>query len=65
VKGKIIKFFRFRGFGFIAPEDGDEEIFFHISNYPNFESPEIGVEVEFEIEMTDKGKAAINIQEIS
>ena len=34
MKGKVIKYFSFRGFGFINPEGSSEEIFFHVSNYP-------------------------------
>jgi len=62
MKGKIIKYFSFRGFGFINPEDSKEEIFFHVSNFPELVQPEIGNEVEFEMNETPKGKEAIKIQ---
>jgi len=62
MKGKIIKYFSFRGFGFINPENSKEEIFFHVSNFPELVPPEIGNEVEFEINETPKGKEATNIQ---
>ena len=62
MKGKIIKYFSFRGFGFINPENSKEEIFFHVSNFPELVQPEIGNEVEFEINETPKGKEATNIQ---
>ena len=62
MKGKIIKYFSFRGFGFINPENSKEEIFFHVSNFPEQVPPEIGNEVEFEINETPKGKEATNIQ---
>jgi len=62
MKGKIIKYFSFRGFGFINPEDSKEEIFFHVSNFPELIPPEIGNEVEFEMNETPKGKEAIKIQ---
>jgi len=62
MKGKIIKYFSFRGFGFINPEGSSEEIFFHVSNFPEFIQPEIGNEIEFEINETPKGKEAIKIQ---
>jgi cold shock CspA family protein len=61
MKGEIIKYFSRRGFGFIAPEDSEEEIFFHVSNYPEQVQPEIGKDVEFELIETPKGKEATNI----
>ncbi len=62
MKGKIKKYFSFRGFGFIAPENSQEEIFFHVSNYPELVQPEIGKDVEFELIETPKGKEATNIK---
>jgi len=62
MKGKIIKYFSFRGFGFIAPEDSKDEIFFHVSSYPEEAQPEIGKEVEFELIETPKGKEATKIE---
>jgi len=61
MKGKIVKYFSRRGFGFIALEDSDGEIFFHISNYPEQLEPEIGKDVEFEVIETPKGKEATKI----
>ncbi len=62
MKGKIIKYFSFRGFGFIAPEDSKDEIFFHVSSYPEQAQPEIGKNVEFELIETPKGKEATKIE---
>jgi cold shock CspA family protein len=62
MKGKIKKYFSFRGFGFIAPENSQEEIFFHVSNYPELVQPEVGKDVEFELIETPKGKEATNIK---
>jgi cold shock CspA family protein len=62
MKGKIIKYLSFRGFGFIAPENSQEEIFFHVSNYPELVQPEIGKDVEFELIEAPKGKEATNIK---
>jgi cold shock CspA family protein len=62
MNGKIIKYFSRRGFGFISPENSQEEIFFHVSNYPELVQPEIGKDVEFELIETPKGKEATNIQ---
>ena len=57
-----MKYFSYRGFGFITPEDSKDEIFFHVSNYPELNTPEIGVELEFELIETPKGKEASNIR---
>lgn len=62
MKGKIIKYFSFRGFGFIAPEDSQDEVFFHVSSYPEVAQPEIGKDVEFELIETPKGKEATKIE---
>ncbi len=62
MNGKIIKYFSRRGFGFISPENSQEEIFFHVSNYPEQVQPEIGKGVEFELIETPKGKEATKIK---
>jgi len=62
MNGRIVKYFSRRGFGFIAPEGSQDEIFFHVSNYPELVQPEIGKDVEFEVIETPKGKEAKNIK---
>ncbi len=62
MKGKIIKYFSRRGFGVIAPDDSQDEIFFHVSNYPELVQPEIGNDVEFVLIETPKGKEATKIE---
>ena len=62
MKGKIIKYFSRRGFGFIAPEGSQDEVFFHVSNYPELVQPEIGKDVEFVLIETPKGKEATKIE---
>jgi cold shock CspA family protein len=62
LKGKIKKYLSYRGFGFIEIEDSEDDIFFHISNYPRTALPATGQDVEFELIETPKGKEANNIQ---
>ena len=62
MKGKIKKYLSYRGFGFIEIEDSDDDLFFHISNYPKTALPATGQDVEFELIETTKGKEAKNIQ---
>ena len=62
MNGKIVKYFSRRGFGFISPVDSQDEIFFHVSSYPEQVEPEIGKDVEFEVIDTPKGKEAKKIK---
>ncbi len=54
-----------KGFGFIAPEDGSKDIFFHATSLQDqsvrFDSLQVGQKVAFEIENSDKGPKAINV----
>ncbi|MDP6048740.1 MAG: cold shock domain-containing protein [Candidatus Bathyarchaeota archaeon] len=61
MNGKIVKYFSRRGFGFITPENSQDEIFFHVSNFPEEAPPEIGQSVGFELIETPKGNEAKNI----
>ncbi|MDP6458971.1 MAG: cold shock domain-containing protein [Candidatus Bathyarchaeota archaeon] len=61
MNGKIVKYFSRRGFGFITPENSQNEIFFHVSNFPEEAQPEIGQSVGFELIETPKGNEAKNI----
>jgi uncharacterized membrane protein YsdA (DUF1294 family)/cold shock CspA family protein len=46
-----------RGFGFIAPTQGDQEIFFHIKAYNGRGArPEVGQAVIFDVELNPDGK---------
>lgn len=61
--GKIKKLVRDRGFGFISGSDG-REVFFHQSGLVGmvFDSLQEGTEVEFDVEKSDKGPRAVNVQ---
>lgn len=57
IDGKLAKWNDDRGFGFILPTHGGQEIFAHISAFPNDEQrPKIGEPVSFEIEIDKLGK---------
>jgi CspA family cold shock protein len=53
-----------KGFGFIKPENGEKDIFFHTNSLVDITFDEIqeGDVVTFEVEETEKGKNAINVQ---
>ncbi|MCC5674552.1 cold-shock protein [Kocuria rhizophila] len=56
-----------KGFGFIAPEDGSDDVFAHFSgiNSGGFRSLNEGGKVEFEVQQGDRGLQATNISVIS
>jgi len=53
-----------RGFGFITPDEGDKDVFFHAKDLVEVEFDELqeGDAVTFDIEEGPKGPAAANVQ---
>lgn len=53
-----------KGFGFITPDEGGEDLFAHFSaiNMPGFKTLKEGQRVSFEVTTGQKGKQASNIQ---
>ena len=61
----IVKWFNdSKGFGFITPDEGGEDLFAHFSaiNMNGFKSLAEGQKVSFEVTTGPKGKQALNIQ---
>ena len=53
-----------RGFGFIAPTQGDQEVFFHVTACNGREArPEVGQAVSFEVELNSDGKKRARLVE--
>lgn len=59
-----IKTLRDRGFGFITPEGGEKDVFFHATEVKGiaFEDLKEGMKVTFDMADSDKGPKAVNIQ---
>jgi CspA family cold shock protein len=66
-QGLVKWFSRVKGYGFIAPNDGGEDLFVHYSavqgqGYRNLEN---GQRVEFSVEHSAKGLQAVNVVGLS
>jgi CspA family cold shock protein len=65
VYGTIKKVMKDKGFGFIVPDDGSEDIFFHRSRLAPkvyFEDLREGTEVQFDVRPGEKGRQAFNVR---
>ena len=63
--GTIKKIVTDKGFGFIVPDDGGDEVFFHRSKQAPrviFEDLRPGDEVEFQVTKGEKGPQAFNLK---
>jgi CspA family cold shock protein len=63
--GTIKKIIKDKGFGFITPDEGNEDVFFHSSRLSPkmyFEDLREGDEVEFQVRPGDKGPQAFDIK---
>ena len=60
-KGTVIRFDLKRAYGFIKPRNRGKEIFVHRNNIADDQPLFKGQEVEYTVEKTDKGPAAINV----
>lgn len=60
----IIREIKDRGFGFITPENGGKDIFFHSSNCTGVQFNELkaGDAVTYDVEESEKGPNAVNVQ---
>ena len=62
--GTIKKVIKDKGFGFIVPDDGSDDVFFHRSRVERvqFEDLREGDKVEFQVRPGEKGPQAFNVK---
>jgi CspA family cold shock protein len=63
--GTIKKIMSDKGFGFITPDDGSDDVFFHRSRLAEklrFEDLREGEEVQFQVRPGDKGPQAFDVK---
>ena len=63
--GTIKKVMSDKGFGFITPDDGSDDVFFHRSRLDSklrFEDLREGEEVQFQVRSGDKGPQAFDVK---
>jgi cold shock protein len=65
--GSVKWFSRVKGYGFIAPDDQEKEIFVHFSGIEaeGYKNLEQGQRVAFEVEDTPKGPQAVRVSVIA
>lgn len=64
-RGKVKWFSSEKGYGFIKPQDGGQDVFVHRNNVTGLDwedSLRDGESVEYDTEQTPKGLSAINVQ---
>jgi len=63
MKGTIKRLVSDKNFGFIGPEDGSKDVFFHATGLQGLQFAElkVGDVVMFDVEDSDKGPKAVNV----
>ena len=66
VTGKVKWFNEDKGYGFIARDDGGDDVFLHFSalNQAGFKTIAEDAKVEFDVEQGPKGPKATNVEEL-
>lgn len=64
MKGTVKSWLTGRGYGFIKPEEGDEDVFVHSSEIQGASGLTEGQKVEFEVQRTYRGPRAIKVKVI-
>ena len=61
--GVVVRFDSRRGYGFLAPDDGGEDVFVHQNNInmEGFRFLQVGERVAYELEVGEKGMKAVSV----
>lgn len=61
--GTVVRFDRRRGYGFVQPDDGGEDVFVHQNNInmEGFRFLQVGERVNYELEVGEKGMKAVSV----
>ena len=61
--GTVVRFDRRRGYGFVQPDDGGEDVFAHQNNInmEGFRFLQVGERVTYELEVGEKGMKAVSV----
>lgn len=64
VSGKVVHYDPNRGFGFLSPESGGDDVFLHINDIHGIDEGQLrpGAKVEFDVEETDRGSKATHLK---
>lgn len=62
LKGKVKRWLNGRGYGFIEPEEGGEDVFVHRSEVHGTYELRESQRVKFEVQSTSRGPEAINVR---
>ena len=62
MKGGVKRWLDGRGYGFIQPEGGGDDVFVHHSGLISVYELKEGQEVEFEVEDTPRGPRAVKVK---
>ncbi len=61
MKGKVSRWLLGRGYGFIKPDEGENDVFVHHSELKGAVDLEEGQRVEFEVQDSPRGPRAVNV----
>lgn len=66
-KGTVKRFNKIKGYGFIAPDNGGEEVFVHFSQIQlsGYKELKEGQRISYELQNGDRGEFAVQVQLIS